>query len=514
MTRALAIATIAFSIGCQAPALAQSAGPDLVKRAVAAAGGEQALRGLKSLQITGEAKHWEPDQSVIPGGPVMFIGDSKFTLTWDLANDAARTSWDRVMQGRGTLKYDEVVTPKFGFVSDEAGSRAMSAIRVAAQLRELHRIAPNLLLKMLDNPGRTTFEGGVRTGEGIQPGVSFKDGATTFTVVFNKKTQLPGVIRTHDDDSVRGTVTYDVRFDDWKPVGGVMIAHSLIYMLGDTAIARLRYAEVKANPPIDATVFAPSNDVKAALKAPAAANVPYQWVLRRLNFGQFLDSDQVFVPPGGSLKLVELAPNVQQVVGGSHNSLIVAMKDGPVVIDAPINADQSRWTIDAARAKYGKPVSYLVLTHHHSDHSGGVRTYMGEGVKILVPNPAKKYFVKLALAEHMVPDDVQKKHISPDVTEIRDEMTLKDGTTELRLVRIANHHAEGMLIAHIMPANIVWVTDLWSPGSETAKTPGTLALSDALKRLNITEATVAGGHGTTAPQSALDAIVATKQSAQ
>ena len=77
--------------------------------------------------------------------------------------------------------------------------------------------------------------------------------------------------------------------------------------------------------------------IKASLKPPATANVPYQWVIRRLALGFFLDSDKVFVPEGGSLKLVELAPNVQHVVGGTHNNLIVNMKDGVVVFDAPIN---------------------------------------------------------------------------------------------------------------------------------------------------------------------------------
>jgi glyoxylase-like metal-dependent hydrolase (beta-lactamase superfamily II) len=77
-------------------------------------------------------------------------------------------------------------------------------------------------------------------------------------------------------------------------------------------------------------------------------------------------------PKRGDFKLVELAPNVQHVVGGSANNLIVAMKDGIVIFDAPVDEGQSRWVIDAAKAKYpGKPIKQLVLTHHHMDHSGG-----------------------------------------------------------------------------------------------------------------------------------------------
>ena len=89
--------------------------------------------------------------------------------------------------------------------------------------------------------------------------------------------------------------------------------------------------------------------VKSAAKAPATGNVPYQWVIRRIALGRFLDSDGIIVPPGGSLKLVELAPNVQHVQGGSANNLIVAMKDHLVVFDAPYGELQSRWVIDEAK---------------------------------------------------------------------------------------------------------------------------------------------------------------------
>src|SRR5439155_1026225 len=92
----------------------------------------------------------------------------------------------------------------------------------------------------------------------------------------------------------------------------------------------------------------------------ATSNVPYQWVLRRLFLTRFVDSDSILYPPGGGLKLVELAPNVQQVQGGSANNLIVAMKDHLVIFDAPYGELQSRRVIDAAKEKYpGKPIKYL-----------------------------------------------------------------------------------------------------------------------------------------------------------
>ncbi len=66
------------------------------------------------------------------------------------------------------------------------------------------------------------------------------------------------------------------------------------------------------------------------------------------------------------------------------------MKDGIAVFDAPGGEPQSRWTINAAKAKYpGKPIKYLILTHHHMEHASGVRTYVAEGATIIVPRPDK-----------------------------------------------------------------------------------------------------------------------------
>ena len=79
-------------------AWAQPASIDLVTSAVAALGGEQAMRGLNSLLIQGEAKYSEPEESFTPGGTPRFLGDASFTLSWQLALGWARIDWNRSTQ--------------------------------------------------------------------------------------------------------------------------------------------------------------------------------------------------------------------------------------------------------------------------------------------------------------------------------------------------------------------------------------------------------------------------------
>jgi len=502
----------AFLVGAGglAPVQAQQ-GIDLVKQAIDAQGGADALRALKTVGIKAEGKHWEPGQSYAPGGEARFLGDSEISVTWDLANRAARSAWERKMKYPAveTLKYTEVVRPDSGMVTNDKGTQPMSGIRVAASLRELDRASPALLLRALDAPQSVAPLPAQQFGEVTLPAVAITDRGTTFTVLFDRTTHLPVVVRTRDDDHIYGDSNYDLVMDDWRTVGGAKVAHALSYQLNGMQVQRLAYSQVTANPSVAADDLSVGEQFRVA-SASTPTDVPHQWVLRRIFLGRFMDSDKVVVPANGSLKLAELAPNVQQVVGGTANNLIVAMNDGLVVFDAPCCETQSRWVIEAAKAKYpGKPIKYLVLTHHHMDHTGGARAYVAEGATVVVPDTAKAYFEQQLAAPHTVVADAQQKQPKPlNVVGVSDRMSLKDDTVEIRLHKIANPHVDGMVIGHVVQPNIVWVTDIWSPGRDTPRNPGVVALHEAVKKLGITGATFAGGHGSNAPQDKLDGIVA------
>ena len=137
-----------------------------VDRAVRALGGSDALAAVRSVQIRGTVKHWEPEQSRVPGGEKRFAGESAFTLTRDFASGAARIDWQRQLAYPGAREYrfSEVMTSEGGQVygidsstrtsqsraADPPG-HAMSGLRLQAALRELARSSP---LLALDKIGR------------------------------------------------------------------------------------------------------------------------------------------------------------------------------------------------------------------------------------------------------------------------------------------------------------------------------------------------------------------------
>ncbi|HLH90461.1 MAG TPA: MBL fold metallo-hydrolase [Xanthobacteraceae bacterium] len=493
-----------------APAQAQQ-GIDLVRAGVAAQGGVDALRALKTVAIRAHSQAWEPGQSYRPGGEPRFLGDSTITITADLDRGAARVVWDRAMKypATETLRYTEVIVPGIGAVTDDKGTRAMSTIRVAATLREAERASPRLLLAALDAPANVAPLPDQTFGDTTLPAVAFTDHGARFVILFDRASHLPKSVRTRDDDNVYGDSDYEVVLADWRDVAGVKVAFARSYRLNGVEVHQVIYDEVTANAPIPPDTFAIEKQFAVA-SAEAPAAIPYQWVIRRLLLGHFLDSDKVVIPANGDFKVAELAPHVVQVMGGTANNLIVEMKDGLVIFDAPCCAEQSRAVIAAAHEKFpDKPIKYVVLTHHHMDHTGGTRAFVAEGASVIVPDTAQAYFEQNLARAHTVVADAQQKAAKPlHVIGVADAMTLKDDTMELRLQKIANPHVDGMLIGYVATANVVWVTDIWSPGRDATRSAGVVALDEAVKKLGIKDATFAGGHGSNAKQVVLEKILA------
>jgi hypothetical protein len=106
--------------------------------------------------------------------------------------------------------------------------------------------------------------------------------------------------------------------------------------------------------------------------------------------------------------------------------------------------------------------------------------------------------------------DAQQKAMKPaNVQEVKDTLSLKDDTAEINLYNIPNPHVDGYLLIHVVKDNILWVTDLISPRGPIGRNPATVAVGEALRKHNITGATIAGGHGTTAKQADITAALAT-----
>ena len=513
--------------GC---ATMQGGGSDLVNRAVTAAGGAEALAGVKTLYVQGTSKFWEPEQSAVAGGEMRFANEANFEMVADLAAGISATDWSKRFQypAPRQFTFTEVVTPELGYVSgiDSNGrtkqsvdskppAHNMSGLRLAATQRELRRTSPLLLLEMYKNPGKVTSVADVTVGGTSYPAVQYQPAANqSFIVMFDRTTSLPTRIRTLDYDNIQGDVSYDLVLSDWKAFDKIQVATTQKYELNGRTVVETKLRQVGMNASFADDRLAIPDAFKSGAAKPATGYVPYQWVIRRQFIGTYLDSDVPSFDTRGStgLRLVQLAPGVQHVTGGSHHSLIVEMKDHLVVFDAPVSDWHSTWVIGAAQVKYtGKPIKYLVLTHHHMDHAGGLRGYLAQGATLVVGKGTAEHYKRVLAAPFTRNPDLPAKDLSKTpIIEVGDKHVLGDGQREVHAYTVANNgHADGLVIGYVPHAKLGFVTDIWSPGAGPLPeklSPPLAALVATVKKAGITVEKFAGGHGSTADYAPLAAL--------
>ena len=81
------------------------------------------------------------------------------------------------------------------------------------------------------------------------------------------------------------------------------------------------------------------------------------------------------------------------IAGGSHNSVAIEMKDYMILVETPLNDGRSVPVIEQVKQLVpGKPIRYVINSHGHFDHSGGLRAAVAEGATIVTQAQNKPYF--------------------------------------------------------------------------------------------------------------------------
>src|SRR5262245_12533435 len=149
-----------------------------------------------------------------------------------------------------------------------------------------------------------------------------------------------------------------------------------------------------------------------------------------------------------------------------------------------------------------KPIKYVVNTHHHSDHSGGIRAYAAEGIPIITHESHKRYYEQEIFRNphSLNPDRLARMPRAPVLEMIKDKRVLADGnmTVELHLVR-GNLHSEGLLMAYIPKQKLLIQADTFTPRPGVpplpSPSPYTTNLVENVERLRLNVERVAHVHG-------------------
>src|SRR5207244_5247508 len=188
----------------------------------------------------------------------------------------------------------------------------------------------------------------------------------------------------------------------------------------------------------------------------------------------------------------KLGDGVYLILGG-YAAIAVDFKDHITIVESGQSEARGQAILaEAKRVIPNKPITQVINTHSHIDHSSGLRASVAEGATILTYQMNKAYLEKtLSLPHTLNPDKAQQEGKKPIVEAVGEKKVLTDGTHTIELYHMQNFgHHDGMLLAYLPKEKVLLEADGYNPQAATAKQPtppstSTVELDDKSQSLHI-----------------------------
>lgn len=210
-----------------------------------------------------------------------------------------------------------------------------------------------------------------------------------------------------------------------------------------------------------------------------------------------------------------VADGVWFLAGGSHNSVLIEMKDHLMLVESPLYEGRARVVIDAAKTLApGKPLRYVINSHHHFDHSGGLRTAAAEGATLVTSDQARGWFEQVLANPNTIRlDGMAASGRKAVVTGVARERVFHDGKRTVHVHMIDDSvHARGFMMVWLPRERLLVEADAFTPGPPDAPPPAQvnpnhLNLVHNIERLGLDVDRILPLHGRMVPATELYAAV-------
>jgi glyoxylase-like metal-dependent hydrolase (beta-lactamase superfamily II) len=447
--------------------------------AAEALGGRERILTVKTLVLEGEGSNGNLGQDMTPEA----IGQS-FTITAykrsvDVAGRRARTEQTRTpnfdyFQGkapqRQVLGIDGDVA--YNVAPTGAANRASNAV-AGDRVVEWHHHPLTALRAALDPAAKLSNP---RTIENQRAVEVITATGQKFTLATDSTTNLPTRIVAMIDNLNLGDVAVETSFNDYQDVSGLRLPTRITTRTDNETTADIRIAKQA----IDADV--------GDLSAPAAA----------------ASAAAIAGPPPANVTVQEVSKGIWLLAGQSHHSVLAEFSDHLMLIEAPQHDTRTLAVIAKAREVVpAKPLTQVVMTHHHFDHSGGIRAAISEGLAVIA-HPASVAFVQEAAGRShtIAPDALAKTPRPVKVEPAPDGMVIKDAAMSVTLYHIAGStHGGTLLMAYFPRERVIVEADVYSPGGTYS--PYAANLLENIKKRNLRVDRIVPIHGPIGPFSDL-----------
>ncbi|MGQ0733298.1 MAG: MBL fold metallo-hydrolase [Acidobacteriota bacterium] len=307
------------------------------------------------------------------------------------------------------------------------------------------------------------------SGSGTE--VTFATGKYRYIGNINAESQVERV-RTWIDNPVLGDTLVEFEYSGYRDFGGVSFPSRVVRRQGGHQVLELDVASVTANP--TTRIVTPAEAATATIPSVTATAEP-------------------------------LAPGVFYIKGGGHHSVAIDQLDHIVVVEAPLTEARSLAVITKVKETIpNKPIRYLVNTHHHFDHSGGLRTYVDEGATIVTHAANQPYYEQAWAAPRTLnPDRLAQSKKTARFDTLTDKRVLTDGKRSIEVHHLAgNGHNDAFVLVYLPAEKLLVEVDAWAPLAPNQAPPPTpspfaVNLYETIQRLKLDVRQIAALHGPT-----------------
>ena len=453
----MAVAILSGLLFLQTTTVAQNPAQQLIDDAVAAMGGRDRVMAVKTLMFEGGGHDFQIGQEFAYdeiGSQYLVYQLRDYKRSYDLANGRGR--FEQVREAQSTIFNGErpqrSVQALDGAIAFNIGAegnatRAFGPGQVDGRRVEYLR-HPLTLIRAALAPTATLSN--VRT-QGSERLVDFKLDAITLTVAFDATTKLPTRVVRLADDATLGDRPEEMRWSDYRAVGGVQLPTLFTWKVGRWTAGQVRVVRQAVDGDVG-NLAAPAAVVSAA---PAPAAPPK--------------------PPSSAVR--EIAKGIWEHTGTTHKSFLVEMSDHLVLVDAP---NVERTLAVMARAKEvrpNKPVTKVILGHNHFDHTGGLRTAVALGVNEIVTHRSNLPLLDEVFKNpHTLNPDLYSKTPNakpPRTTAIDDQGVIRDSMNTINLYHLLDSsHSRTQLMIYYANARMVTLADVYMPNDPRVFIPG------------------------------------------
>ncbi|MCX7144350.1 MAG: MBL fold metallo-hydrolase [Proteobacteria bacterium] len=435
---------------------------------------------LKSIRYTAEGSGYTFGQAYTPGAawPKITVHSQIRSINYDTASMREEFTLSRA-EPRGGGGYplagqqrnDQFVSGDFAW--NQAGTNAVPGPRfVADRVHQLWLTPHGVIKAAIKN--NATLAWRTQNGKSVAV-VSYKMPRRFAATAFINEDYLVERAESRLPDPVLGETTAVTTYSGYRDFGGVNFPSRVEQSQGGHPILDVSIKEVQPNAPAD--IALPDN-VRSATERVTADRV---------------------------------AEGVWFIAGGSHNSVAIEMKDHMVLVETPLNDGRSAPVIEQVKKLApGKPIRFIINSHAHFDHAGGVRTAVAEGATIVTHATNEAYFKRIfALQNRINPDRLAKSGKKPKFKTVNDKLELADGTRTIAIHRITGgDHNDAFLMVHLPQEKLLVEADVYTPGPPNAPPPATpnannVTLVKNIERLNLAVDKILPLHGRVVPLSEL-----------